>query len=55
MSRETPTSLKDVYCVKCKKFTHNVGKMNYHSSKNGHKYIVVKCKVCRNNKSKFIS
>ena len=43
-----------VYCVKCKRHTENSGKLMHHKTKNGHKYITVKCKVCGSKKAKMI-
>jgi RNase P subunit RPR2 len=48
------TKLNKIYCVKCKKFTNNKGKINHHASSNGRKYVTVKCKICGTSKSQFI-
>jgi RNase P subunit RPR2 len=46
--------MKNIYCIKCRKFTNNKGKINYHKSSNNRKYITIKCKICGTLKSKFI-
>ena len=49
---------KIVYCIKCKAYTENKGKLTTKTTKNGHKsdaskYVTVKCKRCGKYKSSF--
>ena len=48
------TKRKIMYCIKCKAYTENKGKLTTRTTKNGHKYLTVKCKRCGSYKSAFI-
>jgi RNase P subunit RPR2 len=48
--------MKEIYCVKCRKFTNNKGKINHHKTSSGsRKYVTVKCKTCGTLKSQFVA
>ena len=44
----------EIYCVKCKQFTPNKGKITIHRTSNNRKYKAVKCAICGKKKTKFI-
>ena len=46
--------LPKIYCVKCQSYTDNFGKPVYHKTSKGHKYLIIKCKTCKNKKSQFV-
>lgn len=52
---ETNKQDKDIYCVKCKKWTANEGETVFVTLKNSKKAMVKKCKTCGIRKYVFVS
>jgi RNase P subunit RPR2 len=40
-----------VYCIKCRTFTYDKGKVSYSTASNGEQYLVDKCEKCNTLKS----
>ena len=52
-SKAGANKLEPIYCVKCRSFTENKGKIKHKVTSNGKKYVIVKCAICGKEKSKF--
>ena len=46
--------MEKIYCVTCRSFTENKGKLTHRTTSTGRKYLLTKCKSCGKEKSKFV-